>query len=186
MQPNQLPIYVVVNGPHKVGHDGKEMFFICLAGLVLCALTGYDPGRFGFVIVGGGCLVGLALWTSKTAFYRGKKIELWVDAEAITFSRDLLKHPQLWSQFRNGKYIQIPWSEILRWDFTDPDHHARVRGWYPTQYSLRLRSTPGTYLVMDREVLMDKEDQFIPWVEHILKSIGHEFYGLEDSITYPL
>lgn len=174
----ELPIHIVVDNPQNVGHDGKEMFLLCLAGLILCVLTGHDPGRLGFALMGGGVLFGLGLWTLRVARFRGRRIELLLDQEFLHLSRDLLKHPRLWAQFREGQFIRIRWAEIARWDFTDPDYSARGMEWYPTEYSLRIRSQPGSLLILYREPLLEVEYRFIPAVELMLKSRGHEFYGL--------
>lgn len=162
-----------------MGHEGKTVFGLSLIGLILSWLTGTQLDRNTLLLLGGGIILGLGMWTTKVSFYRGLKIEIVVEADSISFSRELLKHPGIWSRFRDGLFVRVPWTEITRWDFTDPDSTLRGVGWYPTEYSLQIRSAPGTILILDREPLIEVEDQFIPRVRQILLAHGHNLYGLD-------
>lgn len=157
MRPNHLPIHIKFEASKRIGREGKGIFILCLIVVLLSVVSGsrLDQSTLLFLVVA--AVVGLGIWASKLSFYRGQKIEILVDANSISFSRILLKHPNIWPQFIDGHFVRIPWVEIAKWDSSEPN-----------EYTLRIRSKPSLVMTLDREPLLEIENQFIPHVRHFV------------------
>ncbi len=170
-----LPLEFHFPAPKTVGHEGKSVVLLCTLALVGSYLSGIRLESLQLFLFGGGVFAGLAMWTRKAAFYRNRLLKVKLDEKFFYLSRELVHHSQIWSQFRHGSFLRIPWAEIERWDFADPDTVSGV-DWYATQYILRLRSAPGMILTIDREPMLDLEEGFIPIAQAVLARSGGALY----------
>lgn len=173
-----LPIHLTNDRPKRVGSWGRGLFFASAGSLAIFGLLGVPLEKSGTFTLVGGLFLGLAMWSTKRMLVRENKIEIILAQDAVFFSSFLIKHPIIWSHFRDGQYFRFPWSEIASWSFVDSTTGAKTSDL--DEYCLRIKSAPDRILTIDREPLVEIEEQFVPIVREVLEAQGGKFSGLGD------
>lgn len=122
-----------------------------------------------------GCFSLLFAYSSLLKQRRNSRLncEIVLEKEHLILSSNLVKYPGHLGRFYDGNYVAIPWEEIVDWQcFNLLSEGATIQedGAGSVEFRIELRSLPGTYLVIDRMLLLEIEDHLLSAIKKILSN----------------
>lgn len=170
----RLPLQLTFRASKSVGSGAKEIMWVCLLGLGLVIFSNTGPDShmqkilFSLGVIGAGLVA-----YSKQKKYQNVLFEIVLDENFLFLSKNLVKKPERWKPLSEGNFLKLPWDDITAWRFENVSAESgrdliASTGSGANEYWIQLKQFPSTYLVIDRELVLDVEDEFITVAKRIL------------------